>query len=82
MVVVLHGSLQHEVIHGHPTRLRWLNDGLGKPGFWLWLPYELYRELHLRHHQNDTLTDPLDDPESYYVTGGRWRGLRAAMRLC
>lgn len=81
VIVVLQGSLQHEVIHGHPTRLRWLNDGLGKPSFWLWLPYDIYRQLHLRHHRNDTLTDPLDDPESYYVTAGQWRCLSAPMRL-
>jgi fatty acid desaturase len=80
ITVVLHGSLQHEVIHGHPTRARWLNDGLGKPSLWLWLPYELYRESHLRHHRNDILTDPLDDPESYYVTGRRWQDLSPIMR--
>src|SRR4051794_40020078 len=68
VITAFHGSLQHEVIHGHPTRLRWLNDALGKPVLWLWLPYEIYRELHLRHHRNDILTDPLADPESYYVT--------------
>ncbi|HEX6011517.1 MAG TPA: fatty acid desaturase [Geminicoccaceae bacterium] len=73
LTVALHASLQHEVIHGHPTRERWLNDGLGKPSLWLWLPYELYRESHLRHHNNDILTDPLDDPESYYVTAGGWQ---------
>ncbi len=80
ITVVLHGSLQHEVIHGHPTRIRWLNDMLGKPTLWLWLPYEIYRQLHLRHHRNDSLTDPLDDPESYYVTAGQWRSLSAPMR--
>lgn len=80
ITVVLHGSLQHEVIHGHPTRWRRLNDGLGKPALWLWMPYELYRGLHLRHHRNDILTDPLDDPESYYVTGSRWQDLPIPMR--
>ena len=79
-VVVLQGSLQHEVIHGHPTRHRWLNDALGRPTFWLWLPYDIYRQLHLRHHRNDILTDPLDDPESYYVTAGQWRSLARPMR--
>ena len=80
VTIVLHGSLQHEVIHGHPTRLRWLNDGLGKPALWLWLPYALYRSSHLHHHRNDILTDPLDDPESYYVTGRRWRDLGQPLR--
>jgi len=80
VTMVLQASLQHEVIHGHPTRHRWFNDALGKPCLWLWLPYELYRELHLRHHRNDILTDPLDDPESYYVTGRRWQDLPLPMR--
>lgn len=81
VTMVLHASLQHEVIHGHPTRLRWLNDALGKPALWLWLPYQRYRELHLRHHRNDILTDPLDDPESYYVTSRRWQDTWLPLRL-
>jgi fatty acid desaturase len=79
-VVTLHGSLQHEVLHGHPFRDQRVNDLLGLPALWLWLPYRLYRESHLRHHRNDRLTDPLDDPESYYVTGETWRRLPSAMR--
>lgn len=33
-----HGSLQHEVVHGHPTRWRWLNRALVFPSLWLWMP--------------------------------------------
>ncbi|MFO1035937.1 MAG: fatty acid desaturase [Geminicoccaceae bacterium] len=72
VTVAFQGSLQHEVLHGHPFHNRWFDDLLGKPALWLWLPYEIYRELHLRHHRNEVLTDPLDDPESYYVTRQRW----------
>lgn len=79
-IVTLHGSLQHEVLHGHPFRTQRWNDILGLPALWLWLPYRLYRESHLRHHRNDRLTDPLDDPESYYVTGDAWRSLPAPAR--
>ncbi len=81
VIVTLHGSLQHEVLHGHPFRDQRVNDLLGLPALWLWLPYRLYRESHLRHHRNDRLTDPLDDPESYYVTGETWRRLPSAMRV-
>lgn len=63
-----HMSLQHEVMHGRPTRLPWLNDRIGFPPLSLWLPYARYREQHLGHHHGGNLTDPLDDPESYYVT--------------
>jgi len=65
-------SLQHEVMHGHPTRWRWLNDALGFPPLTLWLPYRLYRASHLRHHRDEHLTDPLEDPESYYLTAERF----------
>lgn len=61
-----HMSLQHEVIHGHPTRLRWLNDGFGSLPLSPWLPYHRYRHSHLGHHAS-SLTDPLDDPESHYI---------------
>lgn len=63
-----HMSLQHEVIHGHPTRFRWFNDLLGSLPLSLWLPYRSYKASHLGHHRGDTLTDPIDDPESHYVT--------------
>ncbi len=32
----------------------------------LWLPFVRYRQSHLQHHRDDRLTDPFDDPESYY----------------
>ncbi|GAB0119712.1 fatty acid desaturase [Acidisoma sp. 7E03] len=65
-------SLQHEVLHGHPTRWRTVNDALGFPPLTLWLPYRVYRASHLRHHRDAHLTDPLEDPESYYLTEARF----------
>ena len=38
----------------------------------LWLPFERYRRSHLAHHNDKRLTDPLDDPESYYWTPEQW----------
>lgn len=73
--VAWHMSLQHEVIHGHPTRRRAVNDFIGQWPLALWLPYETYRRTHLQHHHDARLTDPLDDPESYYWTEAQWRGL-------
>lgn len=85
-VTGLHGSLQHEVVHGHPTPSRRLNEALVFPSLWLWIPYPLYRALHLAHHRDDRLTCPVDDPESGYVTPEAWarmgrlrRGLRWAL---
>ncbi len=66
------GSLQHEALHGHPTRSATINALVALPSLWLWLPYPLYREFHLTHHGDVGLTDPIDDPESYYVTPEAW----------
>jgi len=67
-----HGSLQHETIHGHPgggKRVAWL---IGAPPLALWLPYPIYRVTHLQHHNDARLTDPFEDPESYYASRRRW----------
>ena len=66
-------SLQHEIIHNHPTRWRRLNRALGTWPLVLWLPFEIYRRTHLQHHNDNRLTDPLEDPESYYHTSEQWR---------
>jgi len=71
-VVAWHGSLQHETIHGHPTRSRTLNGLLASLPIGLWMPYGVYRRLHLAHHATDTLTDPTTDPESFYITQDAW----------
>ena len=73
--VALHSSLQHELIHGHPTRNTVLNLTLGWPPLSLWLPLELYCESHMRHHLSD-LTHPESDPESFYVRKRDWGALR------
>ena len=71
-VLAWHSSLQHEVVHGHPTSRPWLNELLVFPNLWLWMPYRLYRSTHLAHHRNERLTHPVDDPESYYMTAESW----------
>jgi len=71
-LITLHSSLQHEILHGHPTKWRWVNRLLGTPPLSLWIPYESYRVSHLIHHRDDRLTDPLDDPESYYWMPEDW----------
>jgi fatty acid desaturase len=84
-ITAWHMSLQHEVIHGHPTRKRWINNIIGVWPLALWLPFENYRHSHLAHHNDERLTDPLDDPESYYWRQEDWDGLgrfgRAIIRL-
>ena len=68
-----HGSLQHEVIHGHPTPFRLLNELLVFPNLWLWLPFGVYRQTHRKHHDTGVITDPLEDPESFYLTPDEWK---------
>ena len=72
-LIAWQSSLQHETIHGHPTRSRRFNEALGWPPLSLWLPYASYRDSHTRHHRTGRLTDPLDDPESGYVSAAAWK---------
>lgn len=71
-LIAWHGSLQHEVLHGHPTPWPWFNRALVALPLSLWLPYDRYRDAHLAHHADENLTDPVLDPESYYLPAERW----------
>ncbi|MCO5065551.1 MAG: fatty acid desaturase [Rhizobiaceae bacterium] len=66
LCVALHSSLSHEVLHGHPTRNALLNEAFVFLPIGLAWPYRRFKALHLRHHADERLTDPMDDPESYY----------------
>lgn len=74
-LICLHGSMQHEAVHRHPTPWPLVNEALVFPSLWLWMPFRIYRETHLAHHRNELLTDPREDPESYYVTPQAWAGM-------
>ena len=80
VLLTLHSSLQHEILHGHPTRWRAVNRLLALPPLSLWLPYDRYHDQHLTHHINDRLTDPYDDPESCYWDSQDWARLGAIRR--
>lgn len=67
-----HAHLQHELIHGHPTRSELVNDLLGAMPVSLLYPYSVFKRCHLAHHLSD-LTNPMDDPESCYVMPERWQ---------
>lgn len=79
-IATLHSSLQHETVHGHPSRLRWLNELLVFPPLGLLYPYRRYRLYHLKHHIDSRLTDPLEDPESWYLSSQSWSETSALMR--
>ena len=73
--VALYASLQHEILHGHPTGNRLLNEAMVFPTLHFWLPFGLYKASHLYHHNDQHLTDPRDDPESYYLLPDDWASL-------
>ncbi len=66
VLTALHSSLVHEVVHGHPTRNRTFNELMVGASLALIWPYRRFRALHLKHHHDAHLTDPFEDPESYY----------------
>jgi len=67
-----HSSLTHEALHGHPTRINWLNELLVFPALSLVVPYKRFRDTHLAHHRDETLTDPYDDPETNFLDPQVW----------
>lgn len=75
-----HNSLQHEAVHGHPTGRPALDALIAGVPLGLWLPFPIYRTSHLAHHGTAFLTDPLDDPESYYVDREAWRRMSRPRR--
>ncbi|WP_299611814.1 fatty acid desaturase [uncultured Tateyamaria sp.] len=83
--LVLHASLSHEVLHGHPFPSRRLSEALVLVSPGLFVPYLRFRDTHLAHHQDANLTDPYDDPETNYVDPVVWarmpRALRAVLKL-
>ena len=73
-------SLQHELLHGHPTRHAGINRLFGLAPLAVWFPYDLYRSAHLAHHRDETLTHPGVDPESNYLPAADYERLPAWCR--
>ena len=72
-VLTLQSSLVHELIHGHPTRYRWVNAMMGMPPITMIYPYHLFEETHLKHHNDEFLTEPEEDPESFFCRQHQWQ---------
>lgn len=79
-MITLHSSLQHECMHGHPFRRQGLNDAIVWPPIGILVPYLRFRSTHLKHHVNENITDPYDDPESWYLDTDVWRRKPDAMK--
>ncbi|WP_415919981.1 fatty acid desaturase [Tateyamaria sp. SN6-1] len=76
LALVLHASLSHEVLHGHPFPSRGVNEALVIVNPGLLIPYIRFRDTHLAHHQDANLTDPYDDPETNYLDPVVWDAMR------
>lgn len=72
IAVAQYSSLQHEVLHQHPFRAQWLNEALVFPALMPFVPYMRFKDTHLQHHFDPSLTDPYDDPESNYLDPEVW----------
>lgn len=81
LISTWHGSLQHELLHGHGVHSERIANGLAMFTMNLWLPFADYRTSHLQHHRDDSLTDPFDDPESRYRSGAQWAALSTPMHV-
>ena len=79
--LVLHSSLTHEVVHGHPLPSRRASEALMHVNPGIFVPFLRFRDTHLAHHQDARLTDPYDDPESNYLDPAHWRRLPPALRV-
>ena len=79
-VSAFHTSLQHETIHGHPTPWQWFNELLVSLPLAVVFPYRRYKDLHLKHHNDINLTDPYEDPESYFWPVNQYQTMRPFMR--
>ena len=73
-------SLQHELIHGHPTRFKRLNQLFGTAPLAVWYPYGLYRDTHIAHHIDENITHPHLDPEAYYLSSQAYQNLPSVLQ--
>ena len=80
LCVTLHSSCQHEVLHGHPTRNRLINEALVFIAPGLFFPFRRFKTLHLQHHNDPNLTDPYEDPETNFMAKAEWDGLPAPVQ--
>lgn len=73
VIIALHSSLQHEVLHGHPFRNQYLSEALVFLPIGIFIPYLRFKDTHLLHHHDPNLTDPYDDPESNFLDPRVWQ---------
>jgi fatty acid desaturase len=78
--IALQASLQHEVLHGHPFKSSRKNMALVWFSLSVVIPFTRFRDMHLAHHQDASLTDPYDDPETNFLDPVVWDKLSRLMQ--
>jgi ring-1,2-phenylacetyl-CoA epoxidase subunit PaaE len=72
-------TVSHDAAHHSASRVRWLNDLMGRlatPFFALHAAFPVWRFIHMQHHRF-TNHDDGSDPDGYTMAGPRWqRALR------
>ena len=81
VLTTLYWSLMHEAVHNHPTDRDWINRLTLTIPIGFVFPYGRFRDGHLRHHATGELTDPFDDPESFYLSPKCWKDLSKPIKL-
>lgn len=81
LALTQYSSLQHEVLHGHPFARQWMSEALVFPAMFVVIPYMRFKDTHLAHHHDPSLTDPYDDPESNFFDPSVWAGLPRWLRV-
>jgi fatty acid desaturase len=80
LLTTLYWSIVHETVHGHPTKHARINQMLVfLPIGWVYA-FGRFRDSHLEHHATEALTDPFDDPESWYLASAQWMTKTVLMR--
>lgn len=85
LALTLYSSFNHEVLHGHPFKNELANTALVFPAMGLLIPYPRFRDTHLAHHHDPSLTDPYDDPETNFIDPQVWESwckVRRKIYLC
>lgn len=80
ILAAFHSSLSHEAVHGHPSQTGWFNEALVFLPLSLFYPYRRYAATHRQHHRDAHITDPFEDPESYYLTHKQYQGMSPFLR--
>ncbi len=81
VLIAQHSSIQHETLHIIEPRWPIIGLAIVFPAIGLYIPYIRFRDAHLEHHKNENLTDPYDDPESFYLCAEIWHKLPTLVRL-